>query len=88
MKFIDYEIDAFLRALTNCVENPCVSTKFELQRRAISLRHTIREETKQMEETITNNVLKAISIKLEDNGVIDKIDSLKDAIDRLGKSNK
>ena len=77
-----------MRSLTNCMEHKDVGTMFDLQRKAISLRDAIREHFKEMESRITENVLKAISIKLEDNGVIDEITSLKNAINSLGKSDK
>ena len=78
----------FLRSLTNCMEHQDVGTMFDLQRKAISLRDAIHEHSKEMESRITENVLKAISIKLEDNGVIDEIKSLKNAINSLGKLDK
>lgn len=88
MTQLDIQVEMFLRSLTNCMEHQDVGTMFDLQRKAISLRDAIHEHSKEMESRITENVLKAISIKLEDNGVIDEIKSLKNAINSLGKLDK
>ena len=85
MNYLNLEIDSFLRSLTNCMEHKDVGTMFDLQRKAISLRIAIQEYSKQMESRITENVLKAISIKLESGDALKEIKALKNAIDSLGK---
>ena len=85
MRNLDFELDFFIRALTNCMEHPCVDTMFDLQRKAMSLRYSIREYSHRMEERITNNVLNAIAIKIEKDGALDEIKALKNAIDSHGK---
>ena len=78
----------FLRSLTNCMEHNDISTRFDLQLKAISLRDAIHEHFKEMESRITENVLKAISIKFESGDTLKEIKVLENAIDRLGKFNK
>ena len=85
MDYVDFQIDQFLRALTVYMENPDINTKFELQRRAIYLRNAVREHDKEMEKRITDNVLNALSVKLEKDGVIEEIKSLKKNIEDLGR---
>ncbi len=67
------------------MENPDINTSFQLQRRAIYLRDAVREHDKEIEKRVTDNVLNALSIKLEKDGAIEEIKSLKKAIDDLGR---
>ena len=85
MDYLDFQIDQFLRALTVYMENPDINTKFELQRRAIYLRVAVREHDKKMEKRVTDNVLNALSVKLEKDGAIEEIKSLKKTIEDLGR---
>ena len=85
MNHLDLQIEQFLRALTIYMENPDINTSFQLQRRAIYLRDAVREHDKEMEKRVTDNVLNALSIKLEKDGAIEEIKSLKKAIDDLGR---
>ena len=85
MNHLDLQIEQFLRALTIYMENPDINTSFQLQRRAIYLRDAVREHDKEIEKRVTDNVLNALSIKLEKDGAIEEIKSLKKAIDDLGR---
>ena len=88
MTNFDVQLEIFLRSLTNCMEHNDIITMFDLQRKAISLRSAIREYSTEMERRITENVLRAISIKFESGDALNEIKTLKNAIDSLGKSNK
>lgn len=67
------------------MENPGVNTNFQLQRMGIYLRDAVRRHDKEMEKRVTDNVLKALSIKFETDGAIDEIKSLQKAIEDLGR---
>ncbi len=67
------------------MENPSVNTNFQLQRMGIYLRDAVRRHDKEMEARITDNVLKALSIKFENDGAIDEIKSLQKVIEDLGR---
>ena len=67
------------------MEHPDINTSFQLQRRAIYLRDAVREHDKEIEKRITDNVLKALSIKFQTDGAIDEIKSLQKAIEDLGR---
>ena len=85
MNCLDFQLDQFLRALTIYMEHPDINTSFQLQRRAIYLRDAVREHDKEIEKRITDNVLKALSIKFQTDGAIDEIKSLQKAIEDLGR---
>ena len=51
----------------------------------MGLEIALRQQEKEMEQRITDNVLKSLSVRLESNGVIAEIESLREAIERLGK---
>ena len=85
MDQLDFKLDMFMRALMICMENPSINMKWQLQKNAMYLRDAIREHSQQMEKQITENVLKAISIKLESGDALNEIKVLKNAIDTLGK---
>ena len=57
----------------------------DLQHKAMSLKYALRQQDKEMEQRITENVLKSLSVRLENDGVIAEIESLREAIERLGK---
>ena len=57
----------------------------DLQHKAISLKATLRQQQTEIEQRITENVLQRLSVRLESNGVIAEIESLREAIERLGK---
>lgn len=88
MNHLDLQVDMFLRSLTNCMEHNDISTRFDLQLKAISLRDAIHEHFKEMESRITENVLKAISIKFESGDALKEIKPLKNAINSLVKFDK
>ena len=65
------------------MEQPVVNNNFQLQRSAIYLRDAVREHDKEIEKRVTENVLNALSVKLETDGAIKEINSLKQAIENL-----
>jgi ubiquinone biosynthesis protein UbiJ len=75
----------FLRALMQYIQELSPMLSLDLQHKAMSLKYALRQQDKEMEKRITENVLKSISVRLENNGVIAEIESLREAIERLGK---
>ena len=75
----------FLRSLMQYIQEPSPMLSLDLQHKAMSLKYALRQQDKEMEKRITENVLKSISVRLENNGVIAEIESLREAIERLGK---
>ena len=75
----------FLRSLMQYIQEPSPILSLDLQHKAMSLKYALRQQDKEMEQRITENVLKSISVRLENNGVIAEIESLREAIERLGK---
>ena len=75
----------FLRSLMQYIQDPSPMLSLDLQHKAMSLKYALRQQDKEMEKRITENVLKSISVRLENNGVIAEIESLREAIERLGK---
>lgn len=51
----------------------------------MAFRYAVREYAQELEQRITENVLKAISIKFESGDALKEIKALENAIDRLGK---
>ena len=49
------------------------------------LKSALRQEEIAMEKRITENVLKTLSVRLENNGAIHEIESLRKAIEQLEK---
>ena len=74
-----------LRSLMQYIQEPSPILSLDLQHKAMSLKYALRQQDKEMEKRITENVLKSISVRLENNGVIAEIESLREAIERLGK---
>ena len=56
-----------------------------LQHKTNDLVRSLAELEKDMEQRVTDNVLKALSVQLETGDAIREIDSLKRALDRLGE---
>ena len=79
------QMDFYLRALFAYIENPSPSTKMHYCSNELYFRRAVMEHCQQMEDRITENVLKAISIKLESGDALNEIKALQNAIDRLGK---
>ena len=75
----------FLRSLMQYIQEPSPILSLDLQHKAMSLKYALRQQDKEMEKRITENVLKSISVRLENNGVVAEIESLREAIERLGK---
>ena len=75
----------FLRSLMQYATDPSATLCLDLQHRAMSLEVALCQEEKEMEKRITENVLKSLSILLESDGAIAEIESLRKAIERLGK---
>ena len=85
MSSLEVSANSFLRALTIYVDTPSSDTKFQLQRRANDFIRAVIEQENNMEQRVTDNVLKALSIQFETGDAIRKIDGLKRALDRLGE---
>ena len=75
----------FLRSLMQYIQDPSPMLSLDLQHKAMSLKYALRQQDKEMEKRITENVLKSLSVRLENDGVIAEIESLREAIERLGK---
>ena len=82
---LEFQLDMFLRALMLYINDPSPTMSLQLQSKAMSLEYALRQQDKEMEKRITDNVLKSISVRLENNGTIAEIESLREAIERLGK---
>ena len=85
MSSFELNANSFLRALTIYTDNPSSDTKFQLQRRANDFIRAVIEQENNMEQRVTDNVLKALSIQLETGDAIREIDGLKRTLDRLGE---
>ena len=83
--YLEMQFDMFLRSLMQYITDPSPMLSLDLQHKAMSLKYALRQQDKEMEKRITENVLKSISVRLENNGVIAEIESLREAIERLGK---
>ena len=67
------------------IESPSPAMSMLLQHKTVGLKYAIRQQQMEMEKRIAENVLKSISMQLETNGAISEIESLKKAIENLGK---
>ena len=85
MYSLELNANSLLRALTMYTDNPSSDTKFQLQRRANDFIRAVIEQENNMEQRVTDNVLKALSIRFETGDAIREIDGLKRALDRLGE---
>ena len=85
MYSLELNANSLLRALTMYTDNPSSDTKFQLQRRANDFIRAVIEQENNMEQRVTDNVLKALSIQFETGDAIRKIDGLTRALDRLGE---
>lgn len=85
MYSLELNANSLLRALTMYTDNPSSDTKFQLQRRANDFIRAVIEQENNMEQRVTDNVLKALSIQLETGDAIREIDGLKRVLDRLGE---
>lgn len=85
MSSLEVSANSFLRALTIYVDTPSSDTKFQLQRRANDFVRAVIEQENNMEQRITDNLLKALSVQLETGDAIREIDGLKRTLDRLGE---
>lgn len=85
MSSLEVSANSFLRALTIYVDNPSSDTKFQLQRRANDFSRAVIEHENTMEQRVTDNVLKALSVQFETGNAIKEIDGLKHAFDRSGE---
>ena len=74
-----------MRSLMQYITDPSPMLSLDLQHKAMSLKYALRQQDKEMEQRITDNVLKSLSVRLENDGVIAEIESLREAIERLGK---
>ena len=85
MYSLELNANSLLRALTMYTDNPSSDTKVQLQRRANDFIRAVIEQENNMEQRVTDNVLKALSIQLETGDAIREIDGLKRVLDRLGE---
>lgn len=85
MSSLEVSANSFLRALTIYVDNPSSDTKFQLQRRANDFSRAVIEHENTMEQRVTDNVLKALSVQFETGNAIKEIDGLKHAFDCSGE---
>lgn len=83
--YLEMQLDVFLRSLMQYIQEPSPILSLDLQHKAMSLKYALRQQDKEMEKRITENVLKSLSVRLENDGVIAEIESLREAIERLGK---
>ena len=83
--YLEMQLDMFLRSLMQYIQEPSPTLALDLQRKAMSLKYALRQQDKEMEQRITDNVLKSISVRLENNGAITEIKSLREAVEQLGK---
>ena len=83
MSSFELNANSFLRALTAYTGNPNSDTKFQLQRRANDFSRAVIEHENTIEQRVTDNVLKALSVQFETGDAIKEIDGLKRALDRL-----
>lgn len=65
--------------------DPSPMLALDLQHRIMSVKAALRQQQTEMEKRITENVLQSLSVRLENNGVVAEIESLREAIERLGK---
>ena len=85
MYSLELNANSLLRALTVYTGNPNSDTKFQLQRRASDFVRAVIEHENTIEQRVTDNVLKALSVQFETGDAIKQIDALKSALDRLGE---
>ena len=85
MYSLELNANSLLRALTMYTDNPNSDTKFQLQRRANDFVRAVIEHENTIEQRVTDNVLKALSVQFETGNAIKQIDGLKSALDRLGE---
>lgn len=85
MSSFELNANSFLRALTIYVDTPSSDTKFQLQRRANDFVRAVIEHENTIEQRVTDNVLRALSVQLETGDAIREIDGLKRTLDRLGE---
>ena len=83
--YLEMQFDMFLRSLMQYIQEPSPILSLDLQHKAMSLKYALRQQDKEMEKRMTENVLKSLSVRLENDGVIAEIESLREAIERLGK---
>ena len=85
MSSFELNANSFLRALTIYTDNPSSDTKFQLQHRASDFVRAVIEHENTIEQRVTDNVLKALSVQFETGDAIKQIDGLKSALDRSGE---
>ena len=83
--YLEMQFDMFLRSLMQYIQEPSPILSLDLQHKAMSLKYALRQQDKEMEKRITENVLKSLSVRLENDGVIAEIESLRKAFERFGK---
>ena len=66
------------------LDNPCVSTKVQLQQGLHRLPYIFQEELNEMEQRITKNVLSELAVSVDVSDAVKQIDALQKALDKLG----
>ena len=85
MSSLEVSANSFLRVLTIYVDTPSSDTKFQLQRRANDFSRAVIEHENTIEQRVTDNVLKALSVQFETGDAIKEIDGLKHDFDCSGE---
>ena len=82
---LEFQFDMFLQSLARYAADPTPMLSLELQHRMMSLKAALRQQQTETEQRVTERVLQRLSVRLQDDCVIAEIDSLREAIERLGK---
>ena len=82
---LQMQFDLFLRALTLYIEDPTPTLRLDLQHKALHLKNALCQQQMEMEQRIAEKVLQKISVRLESDDAIGKIDSLRKVVEQLGK---
>ena len=82
---LEFQFDMFLQSLARYAAAPTPMLSLELQHRMMSLKAALRQQQTETEQRVTERVLQRLSVRLQDDCVIAEIDSLREAIERLGK---
>ena len=82
---LEMQFDMFLRSLMQYIQEPSPILSLDLQHKAMSLKAALRQQQTETEQRVTEKVLQRLSVRLQDDCVIAEIDSLREAIERLGK---
>ena len=86
MNRFDVQLEFYLSALERLISHhDSPSIQMDYAHKEMAFRYAVREYAQELEQRITENVLKVISIKFESGDALNEIKALKNAIDNLGK---